>query len=437
LSLHAARYDPRMKLIVVTSGLNLRSGGGSNHSLHLMLSELCRRSIDLELVVLSAGGLKAPDRLPYRMRLLEWPTMNRLQMMLLVHRLLRACAHATDLYHLYGPQLVYGGGRYRLSGGSVPVVVTLNDYQPVCTNINEMDGACHTSCTVLQRSWHARRSLTKRILRLPLEGFWSSRGRTYAQAIDRLLPDSDSLRTVYAEAGFDMRRSTVISEIVDYERLRVLGKQRRGSGGRNGREWRIAYVGRLVRAKGVDLLLDAVKELGAHARLRLDIAGDGPERATLEHLCQQLGLSDRVTFHGWLREERLWSIYRRADLFVHPGRWPEPFGRTILEAMTFGVPTIASNVGHPPTLIRDAGLTFTTGDSADLSRTIATAIDDYDRLESLARGAVDRVAQYGPETVVDALVDLYRALLGDGRTSRSGSGGPTNSAIQDDADSGT
>jgi glycosyltransferase involved in cell wall biosynthesis len=426
-----------MKLIVVTSGLNLRSGGGSNHSLHLMLSELSRRAVDLELVVLSAGGLQAPDRLPYRMRLLEWPATNQLHLMLRVHRLLRACAHESDLYHLYGPQLVYGGGRYRLSGGNVPVVVTLNDYQPVCTNINAMDGACHTSCTVLQRSWHARRSLTKKILRLPLEGYWSSRGRTYAQAIDRLLPDSDSLRTVYAEAGFDMRRSTVIPEIVDYDRLRMLGQQRRCDGGRKESAWRIAYVGRLVRAKGVDLLLDAVKELGSHARLRLDIAGDGPERDALEHRSQQLGLSDRVTFHGWLLDEQVWSIYRRADLFVHPGRWPEPFGRTILEAMTLGVPTIVSNVGHPPTLVRDAGLTFTTGDSADLARAIATATHDYDRLESLARGAVDRVAQYSPETVVDALVDVYRAVRGDRGISRIGSSRPTSSPNHDDADRGT
>jgi glycosyltransferase involved in cell wall biosynthesis len=241
--------------------------------------------------------------------------------------------------------------------------------------------------------------------------YWASQGRQYARAVDRLLPDSESLKTVYAESGFNMARSTVIPELIDYERLRTFGGNHPRPARSYAEPWHIGYVGRLIRAKGVDLLLEAVDRLVSRVNIHVHIAGDGPERATLEQQARRLGLSDRVTFHGWMPQEQVWILYDRADLFVHPGRWPEPFGRTIIEAMTLGLPTIVSDVGHPPTLVRDVGLTFRSGDSADLARSILAAIDDYDRLTAASHEAGQRAAQFSREVVVDALQNVYRGLI--------------------------
>jgi glycosyltransferase involved in cell wall biosynthesis len=399
-----------MRVIFVTFGMNLWSGGGSNYSLHLTLSELHRRGVDVELLVLTAGGLQAPDVLPYPVRNLKWKIGGQLGTMLRVRRLLERYEHESDLYHLYGPQLMFAGGMYRSSGGRVPVAVTLNDYQPVCSNVNCMDGHCQRTCTILQKTVHSDRPLTRKLLRIPLEIYWASQGRKYARSVDRLLPDSESLRTVYAEGGFDMSCSTVIPEMIDYEQLRASGEPRRG-GASEGRVWQIAYVGRLIRAKGVDLLLDAVAALRPHARLHLHIAGDGPERAALERQAAQLGLTGHVTFHGWTLHDQVWSIYQAADLFVHPGRWPEPFGRTIIEALTLGLPTIVSDVGHPPVLVRGVGLTFRSGDRADLAGAIATATGDYDRLAAATRAASGRIARFGADVVVSSLLDVYQRLV--------------------------
>jgi glycosyltransferase involved in cell wall biosynthesis len=241
--------------------------------------------------------------------------------------------------------------------------------------------------------------------------YWATQGRQYASSVDRLLPDSETLRTVYAESGFDMAMSTVIPELIDYDQLWALGNHHPRLGRSADRTWRVAYVGRLIRAKGVDLLLDAVARLAPLVRIHLHIAGDGPERAALERQAARLGVADRVTFHGWTIHDQVWSIYKQVDLFVHPGRWPEPFGRTIIEAMTLGLPAIVSDVGHPPTLVRDVGLTFRSNDSTDLARAILFAVSDYDHLAATSRNAGHRAAQFSREAVVDALLDVYEGLI--------------------------
>lgn len=109
--------------------------------------------------------------------------------------------------------------------------------------------------------------------------------------------------------------------------------------------WRILFCGRFVPAKGIDLLLRAFKlllESGTPAELGL--LGDGEEMPQLVKLSRALGVQDRVVFHGWLGREDLLEQYRRAHLFVCCSR-KEGFGKVIIEAMAFGLPVIASDVG--------------------------------------------------------------------------------------------
>jgi len=96
-------------------------------------------------------------------------------------------------------------------------------------------------------------------------------------------------------------------------------------------------VGMFNENKGQDVLLQAVAGLADdHPDLRVAFAGKGPYRAVLEKLAQRLGIADRVLWLGHLSTEVLADWYRRAALVVVPGRWPEPFGRVVLEAGAHG-----------------------------------------------------------------------------------------------------
>ena len=108
----------------------------------------------------------------------------------------------------------------------------------------------------------------------------------------------------------------------------------------------ILYVGQLIRGKGVDLLLQAFKELTCD--FRATIVGTGNAEPKLKALCNKLGLDNRVKFSGWVRNEDLGHFYSKAKVVVVPSRWPEPFGMIGLEAMHHGRPVVAFDVGGIP-----------------------------------------------------------------------------------------
>ena len=108
---------------------------------------------------------------------------------------------------------------------------------------------------------------------------------------------------------------------------------------------RLLYVGRIVRTKG---LRDIIRALAINSDLdvRLDVVGDGNDRDACEPLVTELGLEDRVTFHGKIPRARVDDFYEKADIFVFPS-YREPGGNVALEAMAFGLPLIVCRVGGP------------------------------------------------------------------------------------------
>lgn len=117
-----------------------------------------------------------------------------------------------------------------------------------------------------------------------------------------------------------------------------------------GNVMRVAFAGRLVELKGVDLLLDAAanakKRLNGSAKLELNILGDGPEAAQLKQRAQSLGLNGSVRFHGWQTQSACAAQLSQMDALVLPSLC-ECGGAVVLEAMAMGLPVIASKWGGP------------------------------------------------------------------------------------------
>lgn len=136
--------------------------------------------------------------------------------------------------------------------------------------------------------------------------------------------------------------ATVIPNAVDAEEIRGALPAPHGSG---------PYVftaGRLVREKGLDVLLRAYAHAGkALEGHRLVIAGEGPEREALERQAAELGLATHVEFLGAVGRSRLGALLCGADAFAFPSR-REAFGIALLEAMAAGTPAVAARVGGIP-----------------------------------------------------------------------------------------
>ncbi|ADU15110.1 glycosyltransferase [Asticcacaulis excentricus] len=138
----------------------------------------------------------------------------------------------------------------------------------------------------------------------------------------------------------------------------------------------IGAMGRLHSIKGFDLLLEACVELrAAGQRFELRIAGDGPERTSLEALTRQLRLEDHVRFCGWAEDPL--TFLHGVDLFVVPSR-EESFGLVVIEALAAGVPVVASDTEGPREVLRGGqfGALFPKENTTALAQALGGVLDN-------------------------------------------------------------
>ena len=119
----------------------------------------------------------------------------------------------------------------------------------------------------------------------------------------------------------------------------------------------IFSASRLVRKNGMDILLRACARLKDVHSFHVIIAGDGPERRSLEMLAQHLGMSDRVRFLGSVPYEKLGDWYQKADIFARPSR-SEGLGSAFLEAMAASLITVGTSVGGISDFLKDKDTGF-------------------------------------------------------------------------------
>jgi glycosyltransferase involved in cell wall biosynthesis len=165
-------------------------------------------------------------------------------------------------------------------------------------------------------------------------------------------------------------------------------------GGRSGAPTALV-VASLIPEKGIHVLIDAFSRVDI-PDARLQVVGEGPERARLEELARSLGVANRVAFLG-LRDD-VDELLLRAHVFVHPCIWEEAFGYTLAEALFTECPVIASRIGATPEIVTDGenGLLVPAGDSKALTAAITSVLRDEvfrRRLGTRARQiAVERFA---------------------------------------------
>lgn len=108
---------------------------------------------------------------------------------------------------------------------------------------------------------------------------------------------------------------------------------------------RFVFMGRLIDLKRVDVMIEAVSRMTEKLAI-VDIIGDGDQRQSLEALVHDLGLSHRINFIGWLSQAECSAHLAQADALVLPSIH-ECGGAVVLEAMSCGLPAIATNWGGP------------------------------------------------------------------------------------------
>jgi glycosyltransferase involved in cell wall biosynthesis len=177
---------------------------------------------------------------------------------------------------------------------------------------------------------------------------------------------------------------------------------------------RLCTLKRHLRTYGQDLLIKAVAELCREGfDIRLSLPGDGPENRYYRELTNRLGLSERVSFDGWISRDRLYAYIGGHHALVLPSR-SEGFGVAALEASACGRAVIASRVGGLPETVTDGetGVLVDPGSVEALRSAIARLAEIPQELESMGRAGRRFVQEnFLWSRSIELMEELYDEIL--------------------------
>ncbi|HEY7098798.1 MAG TPA: glycosyltransferase family 4 protein [Terriglobales bacterium] len=309
-------------------------------------------------------------------------------------------AHIRNIYHHLSPSILW-----ELRAQHVPVLYHLNDFKVLCPSYNMVsNGHACERC----RGGQFWRVITENCYYGPLgsgvvlaaEAYFHHWLETYEKCVDRFLAPSRFVKDKLVEAGWKAERIDVLPH---FQRIPE------HISNRSDVDTPILFFGRLSPEKGVADLLRAMQRI---PRIRLSIAGDGPQRAQLESLSARLGLVN-VEFLGHLSREQLDCAISNCCFSILPSHAYETLGKSILESFAHGRPVIASDLGSRRELIKEGknGLLFRAGDIEQLAGAISFLYDRPALAKEMGSAGREYVREHhSPETYYQALTSLYQEM---------------------------
>ncbi len=297
--------------------------------------------------------------------------------------------HDLDIIHTQG----FSGLALALYPLKIPMVSTIHGTLTSETSLNYQ--------TSLSDIWAYR----KRIILTPL----------YHQLIkksDGLIFDSNYSRDeVFNDQNFNFPKSKVIYLGIDINRFQPMDRKDVNEHLKMDEMFTIFTVGRITKTKGIQVLLEAAQSL-SHLPIRWIIGGDGPYRDYYQNMANEKNLSN-VVFTGRLKLEELPYFYNASDIFVFPDMTSPAFGLVAVEAMSCGVPVIASRAGALPEVIpSDSGFLFDRGDSKALSWLVNYLYENPTLRTDLALNArIHSQRKYNQDRMVQETIGFYERVL--------------------------
>jgi glycosyltransferase involved in cell wall biosynthesis len=251
-------------------------------------------------------------------------------------------------------------------------------------------------------------------LALPMIPYMRANLATKRSALAR----ADAVIAVSTRIAADLRarapeladtRVEVIPNPVDVTALRAAAAPSAGDG--NPERPYALYLGKLAPNKGTDSLVDVVTR--ADLDWPLIVAGDGPDRATIEEAARASGRP--ITFTGWVDKQESARLLAGASMLVFPSRGPESLSRVLLEASAFGVPIAAMDTGGTRDIVEPEVTGLLSSSPEGLAADVRRLRDDealQRRLGAAARRKVER--EFDASAVVDRVLAVYKDVLSRG-----------------------
>ena len=235
----------------------------------------------------------------------------------------------------------------------------------------------------------------------PLQRIW---GETAYSKADRILAVSDSLRShIKRHFGQD---STVVYDMLGQEFVSAPIPKHSLNG-----NFTFVAVGSLIQRKGYDILIEAFKQSGLlQSGCKVIIVGAGQEHDNLKSQIQRANMQDNVMLVGRKNKEEIISILAKSHAFILSSR-TETFGVACIEALSQGLPCIATDCGGPEEFINDSnGLLIQANDVAALATAMKTMYENYSYYDCAAIATETR-HRFGPQTIAKQLTEIFEEII--------------------------
>ena len=175
-------------------------------------------------------------------------------------------------------------------------------------------------------------------------------------------------------------------------------------------DFKLITIGRLVKRKSIDTIIKALAKID-NKKIKLEIMGDGPEKSSLLDLVNKLQLQKKVSFLGFVSEEKKYQYLSQADLFVLTSLH-EGFGIVYMEAMFFGLPIVCSNYGGQVDFLKNEenALLIDVEDVIGCQKAIERFYNDKNLYQKCMKQNIKKIKDFYAKTVAEKYLDLFVSL---------------------------
>lgn len=313
-----------------------------------------------------------------------------------------------DLVHIHNVQNV---GALQASFDYGPTIVTTHDYRWVCPansffyrRTQEVcDRTCGLGCFTTTLTKHCVTPRPQYAAYFYRRARW---GIEHAERFAHVIAPSEGARAKYAASGFDGASMTVLPyfcELDPADTPRPIPETPT-----------ITYLGRVAPSKGHEYFVEALGHLPREVRgVVVGSTSDEANRELLD-LASQVGCEDRLELCGWASRDEVLNLLNQTSVIVFPSLWPETLGIVGIEALSQGVPVVASDIGGVREWCRngETGYVVPPKDATAIAERAWRLISDENRLHAFGQRGIALICErFSPEWHLDRLLSIYRGAL--------------------------
>ena len=290
---------------------------------------------------------------------------------------------------------------------NIPIVFTAHDVQAICPAIIMMDNDKNICEKCMKGKYlncikkKCNKGSTLKSIVGALEGYYYRAKNIYTNKIDFIITPSEFYRDKMIEDGIPENKIKALHnfvELKDYD-LEVSD------------EGYALYFGRLSKEKGILNLINAFTKLKEG---KLYIAGEGPEKETIEKIIKENNLENRIKLLGFLNADQMKGTIRKCKFVVVPSIWYENCPYSVMETLAIGKPVIGADIGGIPELVINdrSGFTYKYDDIEDLSNKMKKLFKNEELVKEFGTNAKKQANElYGKDVYYKNIMSIYEKLV--------------------------